>query len=60
MANESKRLSDLLRKVVLRAKPKDPKSKAAQLWLPGFDPDEPVEFQGPPSQTPEAPEGASQ
>ncbi|NBT86390.1 MAG: hypothetical protein EBT45_07875 [Alphaproteobacteria bacterium] len=58
MDNQSKRLSDLLKKVVLRGKQKDPKSRATQLWLPGFDPDEPVEFQGQPSKCPEACEGA--
>jgi hypothetical protein len=57
VASPSKRLGDLLKKVVLRGKQKDPKSIATQLWLPGFDPDEPVEFQGEPSKGPEASEG---
>jgi len=39
------RLADLLKKVVKANQPStETKTKATQLWLPGFDPDEPVEF----------------
>ena len=45
--NRTNRLADILKRVTKANKPqKEPSTKATQLWLPGFDPDEPVEFTG--------------
>jgi hypothetical protein len=47
ITNHTNRLADILKRVTKANKPqKEPSTKATQLWLPGFDPDEPVEFAG--------------
>ena len=59
--NHTNRLADILKRMTKANKlQKEPLTKATQLWLPGFDPDEPVEFSGLFADKPHNQEGSGQ